>query len=289
MEMRERWREASGGRVDLRIISNGQGGEEDDVLRKMRIGQFQAGTFTLAGLQGLTDAVAALAIPFLMDTQEQLHQVRAAVGPSIEQILLDQGYVLIHWVDMGWMQFFTKDPDPSPDAIRSHTYVHWGEDRSAEIWRAAGFHTGTRLNLPDITVGLQTGLVDAINTAPLVVYGYQWFTQLDYMIDIGWAPLSGATLVDRRAWERIPADLREELLQIGKETGESIGASLVQWEGDAIDAMTSHGLVVVTPSPEIIEEWRQILQGVWPTLRGGLIPEEMFDRACEAAQRVGRG
>ena len=288
MDMGARWREVSGGKVNLQIIPNGQGGEEDDVLRRMRLGQFQAGGFTLAGLQHLSPAVVVLAIPLAIESQADLHRVRAAVGPDLEEILLEKGYVLLHWVDMGWMRFFTPDPDPSPDAIRGYTYVEWGESSLTALWRDAGFRPGARLNIADITVGLQTGLLDALNTAPLVVSGYQWFTCLDYMIDIRWAPLSGATLIDRRTWERIPVDLRPELLRIAQETGEKVQASLLQWEEEAIEAMKSYGLQVITPSPEVMEEWRRLFEGSRILLRGDFIPAEMYDEAIRAA-RIGKG
>ena len=144
------------------------------------------------------------------------------------------------------------------------------------------------MNLADITVGLQTGLVDAITTAPLVVAGYQWFADLPYMIDIRWAPLSGATLVDRRTWERIPEDLRPVLMEIAKETGEAVQASLLEWEADAIEAMKAQGLQVVTPSPEVLEEWRSIFELSWELLRGDIIPVDLFEEARRVAQE-GKG
>jgi TRAP-type C4-dicarboxylate transport system substrate-binding protein len=288
MDMGAQWREVSGGKVNLQIIPSGQGGEEDDVLRRMRLGQFQAGGFTIAGLQNLSPAVVVLAIPLAIETQADLHRVRAAVGPDLEEIFLEKGYVLLHWVDMGWMRFFTPDPDPSPDAIRSYTFMEWGENSLTALWRKAGFRPGARLNIADVTVGLQTGLVDAINTAPLVVYGYQWFARLEYMIDIRWAPLSGATLIDRRSWERIPEELRPELLRIAQETGEKVQASLLQWEEEAIEAMKSHGLKVITPPPEVVEEWRRLFESSTDLLRGDFIPAEMYDEAIRVA-RDGKG
>lgn len=287
-DMGAQWEAASNGRVKLQIHGNGQGGEEKDVFRRMRLGQFQAGGFTLAGLQVVTPAVCVLAIPSAIETQEDLHRVRAAVGPELEEIFLEKGYVLLHWVDMGWMQFFTQDPDPSPKAVTSFTYPEWGENALSKVYRAVGFSPGVRLNLADITMGLETGLVNAINTAPLAVYGYQWFSKLNYMIDIHWAPLSGATLVDRRAWEKIPAELQPELMRIARETGDRIQGSLVQWEAEAIESMEGYGLEVITPPPEIVEEWKTLFEGSWGLLRGELIPEDMFARALAAA-KSGKG
>ncbi len=143
MVMRQRWREASNGQVDLQIIPGAQGGEEDDVLRKMRIGQFQAGTFSLAGLQNLTPACVVLAIPMLAETQDDLHRIRNALGPKLEEVFREKGYVLLHWADLGWMRFFTPGPDPSPEVVRSYTYVQWGGDSMDPLWRGAGFSSGT--------------------------------------------------------------------------------------------------------------------------------------------------
>jgi TRAP-type C4-dicarboxylate transport system substrate-binding protein len=289
LEMGQRWRDASDGQVVLQIIPGGQGGEEDDVLRKMRIGQFQAGTFSLAGLQNLTTACTVLAIPMLAETQEDLHRIRDAMGPKLEEVFREEGYVLLHWADLGWMRFFTPGSDPSPDVVRSYTYVQWGDDSMSPLWRAAGFSSTVRLNLADITVGLETGLVEAMNTAPLVVAGFQWFASLPYMIDIPWAPLSGATLVDLGTWERIPEDLRLVLKEIAEEIGEAVRASLLQWEADVIDAMTNQaGLQIITPSPEILAEWQGIFDLSRSMLRGEVIPEAWFDEAVRVGQE-GKG
>jgi TRAP-type C4-dicarboxylate transport system substrate-binding protein len=286
MDMREKWLEVSDGKVDLRVIHSGQGGEEEEVLRKMRMGHFQAGGFTIAGLQNLTYAVVALAIPLLMESQEDLHKVRAAVGPDIEQIFYEKGYVLLHWVDMGWMRFFTPSPDPAPEAVTSYTYVEWGESALGDLWRSAGFPPGVRMNIADITLGLGRGRVEAINTAPLIVYGFHWFTKLDYMIDLPWAPLSGATLVDRRTWERIPEEVRGELLRIARETGDFINQELIEWERSSLEAMTTHGLEIIEPPPAVVDDWRRLFMNSWDLLRGDIIPPEIFDKALAA---VGKG
>jgi TRAP-type C4-dicarboxylate transport system substrate-binding protein len=140
------------------------------------------------------------------------------------------------------------------------------------------------LNIPDITVGLETGLVEAINTAPLVVAGYMWFASLKHMIDIPWAPLSGATLVDLKTWERIPENLRPVLKEIAEETGEAVQKSLLTWEQDVIEAMTDQGLVVITPSPEDMAEWQELFEWSWDQLKGDVIPEAWFLEAV----RIGK-
>ena len=153
-----------------------------------------------------------------------------------------------------------------------------------DLWQEAGMAPGVEMNMADISMGLQRGTIDAINTAPLVIMAYQWFAQLEYMLDIRWAPLSGATLVDRDTWERIPEDLRARLKAIAEETGEKVRAELVEWEREAIEKMEEAGLQVIQPTPEDLAEWKKLFDSVIPKLRGDKIPEAWFDEAM----RVGR-
>lgn len=288
MMMAQRWREESNGRVQLQVIANATAGEEVDVLQKMSFGQLHAGTFSLAGLQNLTAAVAVLAIPMLAENQEDLHRIRDAVGPYLEEVFLEQGYVLLHWADLGWMRFFTKDPNTDPDVVKAYRYVQWGDDSMSELWREAGFPPGVRMNMADISIGLERETVDAINTAPLVVAGYMWFSALKYMIDIRWAPLSGATLVDRDTWESIPEDLRARLKTIAEEVGEEAQAKLLGWEAEAIEGMVGQGVEIVVPPPEVMEKWQALFEQARGMLRGRVIPEAWYDEAIRVGNQ-GKG
>ena len=287
-DMGAQWEAASGGRVTLTIFTGGSAGEEDDILRRMRLGSLHAGALSLAGLQGITPAVNVLAIPMAMEGREDLARVLAAMRPKLEEEFLERGYVVLHWADAGWLRFFLPEADPSPSAVQRYRFVRWGGRDKNDLWEEAGFQAGVTLNIADVMVGLYTGLVDAINTTPFVVASYQWFPAVPFMIDIPWAPLMGATVVDQRIWERIPADLRPELRRIAEATGDSIQASITRLETEAIEAMKARGLTVIEPSPEILEEWRSIFEGGYDRIRGEIIPEEWFDEALEVA-RAGRG
>jgi TRAP-type C4-dicarboxylate transport system substrate-binding protein len=282
-DLSTRWDSASGGQVRVSIFPGGIVGEEEDVLRKMRIGQLHAGTLTIAGLQRVTPAITVLAIPMAMDSEESFARVRAIMEPRLEEIFLEEGYVVLHWVHAGWCRFFLPSPDASLRTVQEYSFVTWGEGETVDLWGEAGFR-GVVLNLADVTVGLQTGLVDALNTAPLVVISNQWFPWVPYMIDMPWAPLSGATVVDRRTWERVPEHLRPELLEIARETGEGLEAAIMQLEVEAIEEMKARGLNVVQPPPEVILEWRRFFEGAYPSLRGPVIPEGWFDEALVAAR-----
>lgn len=286
-DMGARWAEISQGRVVLRIYPGGVAGEEPDVIRKMRIGQLQAGGISLAGLGRINPAVNALAIPLAVETPEELARLRAALEPKLEALFEEEGYVLLNWGDVGWMHFFLPAPDGSLDAVRRYRFMAWAEDSALDLWREAGFRS-TYLNLSDVLPGLQTGLIDAVGTAPLVVLSNQWFPLVPYMLDLPWAPLVGATLVDKRAWERIPAELRPLLREAARDTGVRLQTEIARLEEAAIEEMVKRGLRVVELDETAREEWRAFFVGMYPKIRGSAVPADWFDEALRVAKE-GKG
>jgi TRAP-type C4-dicarboxylate transport system substrate-binding protein len=284
-DMAAQWAEASDGQVTLRIYPDGVAGEEPDVLRKMRIGQLHAGGLTYAGLSRVVPEVTVLAIPMAIDSAEDLRRVREVMEPRLERLFEERGFVLLNWGDVGWVRFFLPNAEASIAAIKRLKHIAWSDDVTTDMWRAAGFQMIT-LTLPDILPGLQTRMVNAIASTPLVLLSNQWFPYLPYMLDMPWAPLIGATLVDRRTWQRIPEDLRTELRRIARATTERLTTEVVRMEEAAIAAMKERGLQVIEPEEELVAQWRALMQTAYPKLRGSIIPEEWFD---EALRIVGGG
>ena len=84
--------------------------------------------------------------------------------------------------------------------------------------RRAGF-SPVPLETSDILPGLQTGLINAFDTTPLAALAFQWFALAPNMADLKFAPLTGATVIDKRAWEKIPAALRPKILEASRAGG----------------------------------------------------------------------
>ena len=282
-DMAARWSEASEGRVVLRIYPDGVAGDEPDVVRKIRIGQLQAGSLTNAGgLARIDPAVYALSIPMNADTWEAHLRVRAALEPLLEERLAEEGFVVLNWGDVGWARFFLPEPDPSVETIKRYKMFSQTGDPTAELWQRAGFRL-VPLAVTDVLPSLQTRLIDCYSTTPLVALANQWFAFTPFMVEMPWAPLSGATIIDGRIWEQIPDDIRARLMEISRETGDRLQTEVLRLEEEAIAAMQERGLELVHPTPEQRREWREALMSGYPQVRGSLIPADLFDLALQAA------
>jgi TRAP-type C4-dicarboxylate transport system substrate-binding protein len=158
-----------------------------------------------------------------------------------------------------------------------------GSNDELELWKANGFHP-VPLAATDIQMGLKTGLIDTIPTTPLYALWNQCFTMAKYMCDVKWAPLVGATIVSKAAWEKIPEAQRGPMLQAARDAGQELRSGIRGMGDKAIDAMTDglkgkkeDKLTIVHADAAALADWHKQTEAVYPKMRGKLIPENLFD------------
>jgi TRAP-type C4-dicarboxylate transport system substrate-binding protein len=290
-ETAERWKQASGGRVTVRLFPGGVAGDDPDVVRKMRLGTLNAGVLTSVGVAEVDKSVYAMGIPLMYDSYDEVYWVHEKMRPKLEASLEAKGFVVLNWVDGGWVHFFTKKPVALPDDLRALKLFSWAGDAEAvEVWRSAGFNP-VPLPSTEIATALQTGLVEALGSPPQVAVISQFFTHAQNMTALRWQLLQGATLVGKASWEKIPADVRPQLLEIAREAGTRLQKEIRDAEARDVEAMKKRGLRVVAVSAPQRAEWQKLTESLYPRIRGRIVPAEAFDEAMRYRDeyRKGRG
>jgi TRAP-type transport system periplasmic protein len=280
-EMGQKWQQVSGGKVVLKLYAGGVAGDDADVVRKMRLGTLNSGLLSTTGLAAIDRSVLALQIPMLYADYDEADWVMSKMTPGLDAQFDAKGFVVLAWVDGGWAHFFTKIPARTPDELKAAKLFTWaGDDKYTELWKGAGFNA-IPLPATEISTALQTGLVNALCTTPQVAAVMQWYNNAKNMTDVNWALLLGAIVVDKSAWEKIPADVRPAILEATREAGRSMSKQTRAEEIDSVEAMKTRGLVVVKPGPAELESWHKLLESVFPLVRGKYMPAEAFDTAIK--------
>ena len=276
-DMGEEWRKASGGAVTLRIFPGGVAGDEDAMIRKMRVGQIQAAAITGIGLAYLDRSFYALHIPMMYASDEEFDYVRDRYGPYLEKILDAKGFVVLNWGDAGWVHFFSKVPVVTPAEAKALKLFMWaGDSTLVQLYKETGFHP-VPLSVPDLLPSLQTGMVNGYSTTPLASLAFQWFGLAPNMTDLRYAPLTGATVIEKKAWEKIPAELRPKLLEASRGAGQKLRVEIRRLNQEAVDVMVRNGLKVHKVPPDVQAQWRTMVEDVYPQVRGKIMPAEAFD------------
>lgn len=277
-DLAERWKEVSGGQVRLRIYAGGVAGDDLDVMRKIRIGQLSAAAITPQGLSSISKATRVFSIPRMIRSYDELDYAMEQMAPRLEAILAERGFIVLDWAYGGWVRFFVPEPVTTVAAVQKLKLFTWaGDADTTKLWKDAGFNV-VPLPATEIMMGLQTGLINAFDTVPVMALATQWFRHTPYMIDLIIAPLPGALIISKSRWERIPAGMRPKLEAAAQDVIARLRARDQHLEADAVRAMQKRGLKVMKPSPAEIRAWDAAADKVNRKVRGSYVAAEYFDR-----------
>jgi TRAP-type transport system periplasmic protein len=297
--MGAKWKQDSNGAIALTIYGGGTMGSEDEIVRRMRVGQLQAAVLTAAGLSEIDPSVSALQkMPLMYRSLEEASYVREKMAGDIERRLAAKGFVVLFWGDAGWVRIFSKDPGILPqDFKKMRVFVTAGDVPESELLKSAGYKP-VLLEWSDVLTSLQTGMVDAVPTIPFHVLANQFYLSTHHMLEVNWLPLVGALIVTKKSWESLQPAERDVMMKSAVQCGRELQEHGRQENQDAVTAMQKRGLQVHPVSKEAEEEWRRFSERLYPNIRGTIVPADMFDevvrllrdyRAIPAAPGKGSG
>ena len=278
LEMGEKWRAAQGPGSAFIVYTDGSQGGEADMVRRMRVGQLNAALLSVVGLSEIDDSASVLQkMPMVFRSWEELDFLREKLRPRLEQRFLDKGFVVLFWGDAGWVRFFSKEPALHPADYRRMKVFTWaGDNPQVDLMKALGYQPVV-LEISDILPGLQTGMINVVPSTPFYALVGQFYGQAPYMLDMNWVPIVGAVVITRKAWEGMTPAAQKALREAADTTGTQLRAISRRENEEAVEAMKKRGLKVQPITPEIEAEWRAIAERAYPSIRGKMVPADLFD------------
>jgi TRAP-type C4-dicarboxylate transport system substrate-binding protein len=215
----------------------------------------------------------------MYDSYEEVYWVLGKMRAKLEAGLEKKGFIVLNWMDGGWVHFFTKKPVAVPEDLQKLKLFTWAGDAEAvEVWRAGGFRP-VPLPSTEIATALQTGLIEALSSPPQVAVISQFFNHAQNMTDLRWQLLLGATLITKKAWDKIPADVQPAIRQATEEAGARLRKEIREAEATDVAAMTKRGLTVVPVTDAQRAEWQKLTETLYPEIKKRVVPPEAFDEA----------
>jgi TRAP-type transport system periplasmic protein len=278
LEMGEAWRAAQGADAKFVVFTDGSQGGEAELARRMRIGQLQGALLSVVGLRDIEPAISALQnLPLLFKSWDEVDYVREKMRPAMERKFLDKGFVVLAWGDAGWVRFFSKTAAFRPEDYKGMKFFAWGsEPEQQSIMKSLGY-TPVPLETADILPAIQTGMINVVPSTPYFALASQIYNQAPHMLEINWAPIVGALVVTRKAWDAMSPAAQTALRAAGEQAGIAMRTQARKEVDEAVDAMKKRGLVINRPSPEQLREWNELAEKLYPRIRGSMVPADTFD------------
>ncbi|MDG1848222.1 MAG: TRAP transporter substrate-binding protein DctP [Candidatus Marinimicrobia bacterium] len=280
-KMGERWTEETNGNVRLRIYPGGIVGDERDMIRKMKIGQIHGAAISAEGLTEINPQYTYCFIPLLFQEYGDIDYIRDQIKGDLISGAEKNGVKVLTMVDVGWVYWFTTNPIFTPQDLKSQKIWTWaGDYKTAKLYDEAGFNA-VPLAVPDVHSSLQTGLVNAMPFPPLYVAANQYFGITKNMLNMKWGILTAALVIDLKIWNKIKPKYQKTMLKVSEEIGIEYQLNNRKEEDDAVEVMKEYGLKVNNLNQGQVNEWNELVESMYPLIRGNIVQEEIFDRVMD--------
>jgi len=236
------------GRVNIRYFPGGVMGNDNSVLRKIRIGQLQGGVIISGGLTDIYPDIDLYNIPFIFRSYDEADYVRERMDPILIKGLAEHGFVSFGLSEGGFAYLMSKRPIHSIDDLKEcKVWVPEGDLISRTVFEAIDV-TPIPLPLTDVLTGLQTGLIDTIAGSAIGAIALQWHTQVKYLVDEPLVYLYATLIIDSKSFDRIGSPDQAVVREVMEATFHKLNQLTRKDDADARRALKAQGIVFVALS-----------------------------------------
>lgn len=271
-------REQSGGRLGFKIYAGGVAGDEKDVVRKIKLGQYSAGGFTGVGINEIAKKVRVLDAPFLFKSHDEVDFIVNKFDREFRQAIEEGGFVLLGWAEVGLVYIYSDRPVASADDLKKTKIWMWEGDPIAEAAFQAIGVSPIPLSITDVSTSLQTGMVNTVYTPPYELVALSWFTRVKYMMGVPLANSEGAVLISKKTFDAMPKDLQDILTTNGEKYFRQLTIASREENEKAIATLKEKGISVVTPTKEVAAQFEAAGKKARQLLVGKLFSQEFLDQ-----------
>ena len=271
-------RAQSGGRLGFKIYAGGVAGDEKDVVRKIKLGQYNAAGFTGVGINDIAKKVRVLDAPFLFKYHDDVDFIVNKFDKEFQQALEDGGFVLLGWAEVGFVYIYSDRPVGSAEDLRNTKIWVWEGDPIAEAAFQAIGVSPIPLSITDVSTSLQTGMINTVYCSPYALIALSWFTRVKYMMGVPLANSQGAVLISKKMFDAMPKDLQDILVTNGRKYFRQLTLASRLENEKAISTLKDRGITVTIPTKEVAAQFESTGKKARQLLVGKLFSQEFLDQ-----------
>jgi len=250
------------GRVKFRFFPGGIMGNDQSVLRKIRIGQLHGGAIVSGGLTAIYPDIGIYSLPFTFRTEEEVDYVRQKMDPLLINGLKQNGFVSFGFAEGGFAYLMSNQSIKVIDDFKGQkVWVPQNDDVSRAAFESVGI-SPISLALSDVLTGLQTGLIDTIAGSASGAIALQWHTRVKYLMDEPLSYLYAAMVISEKRFRRISADDQAIVSEVMGNTFNRLNKLNRQDDLSARAALQAQGITFIKLSPQLTGQWFDIRKKV---------------------------
>jgi len=197
----QRLAEATNGRIQFKTYFGGSAGDDQTVIRKMKIGQVDAAPLGTDVVARYVHQCTVLMAPQTFTNWKQVDAVRSALAVEFNDEAYKNGFKVMSWWDGGQVRIFSKNPVRNfGDLRKGRPWLYPESALLKEFYQMINV-TGVPLPLSEVYSGLMTNMIDTVWMSSVLGTAFRWTTETKYVSTMPVSVIQGAFLLRRAVWD----------------------------------------------------------------------------------------
>ena len=270
-------------RVTFKFYGGGVMGDDNVVLRKIRVRQLHGAIVQTGSLSNQVPVISLYNLPMRFRSYEEVEAVREHLDEQLSNSLREKGYEVLGIPALGFAYAMsTREARTVDDARQLKVWTPKGDRLAADVLKAFGI-APVPLSVVDVLTGLQTGLIDTITAPPVSVVALQWHTQIKYLVDVPFMYIYSIFLVDGRRFDSLSVDDQATVKEIFGASSRETQHENIQAHFATMDVLRDRGVEILSLNAEELASWQQPADAEskrW--VDEGLLPASVYTKLNEA-------
>ena len=275
---------ATKGRVKIEVYANSTLYKDKEELEALQLGAVHmlAPSMAKFGPLGVKE-FELFDLPYLFTDQQSLERVtNGPVGREMLKRLETKGLIGLSFWDNGFKIMSSNRPMHAPTDLKGLKLRIQASKVLDEQMRVLGANPQV-MAFSEVYQALQTGVVDGLENVPSNLYTQKMHEVQKHMTVTNHGYIGYAVVVNKKFWEKLPADVRSQLDGAMKEATEYANKIAQQENEAALDAIRKSGKTTVyMPTEAEKADWRKVMLPVHKTMEER-IGKDLIAAASKAA------
>ena len=213
--------EKSNGRIAVKVLGAGQLGDVPALIENMKIGTVDCTDISAATGGPFIPAISILSVPYVIENLEHRARIVDTDGPVFAEVArlvkekLDATLMGTEHSSVRSVYTRTK-PVMTPDDLKGLKIRTMQSKAQVSSWQALGA-SPTAIAFAEVYAALQAGVVDAAENSPMFLWNMKHYEAVKYYSLTKHLMNTGFSMISNRALAKIPADLRDMVIEAGRE------------------------------------------------------------------------
>jgi len=267
--------------VQLKIYPGGVLGDERDMLRKMYVGQIHGAVLTSSTLAMIFPEIKVFQAPFMFQSSDEVDYVLKKMDLFFRKGFNEKGFRIMGWSEGGFVRLMSITPVDTLEKIRKVKVWIWEDAPMARVIFDEAGVSAIPLSVPDVLVGLQTGLVDIVYAPPSGAIALQWFTKTKFMNDVPLIYLMGGIVIKDSFLEKL-SPAQQDLLAAGfNRHMDGLQAMVRKQDREAMQVMADYGVKTLTVSDDEVKKFKDLAERALQKMKGSSFSQQTLNELKE--------